>query len=100
MDCMLSLYFSAENTGRFFPGAEGHDLTVRPVYKKFKGAPGVNAATAFLWMNAVVKWTNMAGITLPGTSNPPNIDLFKLSPKRINLCDTNRIFLLQVQQAP
>lgn len=98
MDCMLSLYFSAENTGRFFPGAEGHDLTVRPFYKKFKGAPGVNAATAFLWMNAVVKWTNMAGITLPGTSNPPNIAL--LSPKQINYCDANIIFLSQVQQAP
>jgi hypothetical protein len=72
---MLSLFLSAGNTGRFLPGAEGHDLTVRPFYKKVKGGPGVNAATAFLWMNAVVKWTNMSNITLPGMSNPPYIDL-------------------------
>ena len=63
----------AGNTGRFLPGADKHDLTVRPFYQHIAGIlPAANAATAFLWLNAVSRWTNLSTLAFPGTSYAPS----------------------------
>ena len=59
-----------ENLSRFSPGTDGHDISMRPFFKKKQGG-GLrifNDVTAYLWFNCFAKCSNLAFAILPGSS--------------------------------